>query len=290
MPIKSTTTTEGGKEKKKKIQRNLQDKSKHKKNKCFSWVTAVRVLSLSGSHSPPHLPRMPSNTGYWTYCGGSSDSDFGPTAVCSCLQCPQLSELVHFLLWELSVTFYIFHRHRVCLVDRVDLICSLYSWWESFGSSSLAILPLGSNCGFISTFASGSYTGVCSWGFTGGLGFTPVKARCGGGAAAWVTGVLAAPCTQGSWWLGKQEMWCSGRVWQPVLANMLLYSCLENPCDREAWQATVYRVAKSWTLPKWPCVYRCKAFFACGSSAPVRVEREGGTDAWLVGALALQSV
>jgi len=25
-------------------------------------VTAIRVLSLSGSHSPPHLPRMPSNT------------------------------------------------------------------------------------------------------------------------------------------------------------------------------------------------------------------------------------
>ena len=28
----------------------------------FSWVTAIRVLSLAGSHSPPHLPRMPSNT------------------------------------------------------------------------------------------------------------------------------------------------------------------------------------------------------------------------------------
>ena len=32
---------------------------------------------------------------------------------------------------------------RVCLVDCVDLICSLYSWWEGFGSSFLAILPLG---------------------------------------------------------------------------------------------------------------------------------------------------
>ena len=39
------------------------------------------------------------------------------------------------------MSFYIFHRHRVCLVDHVDLICSLYSWWEGFGSSSLAILP-----------------------------------------------------------------------------------------------------------------------------------------------------
>ena len=29
--------------------------------------------------------------------------------------------------------------------------------------------------------------------------------------------------------------------------NSLQYSCLENPMDREAWQATVHRVAKSWT-------------------------------------------
>ena len=40
------------------------------------------------------------------------------------------------------MTFYIFHRHRVCLVDHVDLLCSLYNWWEGFGSSSLATLPL----------------------------------------------------------------------------------------------------------------------------------------------------
>ena len=39
------------------------------------------------------------------------------------------------------MTFYIFHRYRVCLVDRVDLICSLLSWWEGFRSSSLATLP-----------------------------------------------------------------------------------------------------------------------------------------------------
>ena len=28
-------------------------------------------------------------------------------------------------------------------------------------------------------------------------------------------------------------------------SNPLQYSCLENPMDREAWQATVHRVAKS---------------------------------------------
>ena len=29
--------------------------------------------------------------------------------------------------------------------------------------------------------------------------------------------------------------------------NPLQYSCLENPMDRGAWQATVHRVANSWT-------------------------------------------
>ena len=29
--------------------------------------------------------------------------------------------------------------------------------------------------------------------------------------------------------------------------NPLQYSCLENPMDRGAWQATVYMVIKSWT-------------------------------------------
>ena len=60
---------------------------------------------------------------------------------------------MRFLLWALPMAFYIFHRHRVCLVDHVDLICSLYSWWEGFGSSSLAILTLGFSCGFISVVA-----------------------------------------------------------------------------------------------------------------------------------------
>ena len=73
------------------------------------------------------------------------------------------------------MTFYIFHRHRVCLIDRVDLICSLYSWWEFFGSSSLVILPLGFNCGFISTSTCGSSSGVYSRGCPGGLGFAPVR-------------------------------------------------------------------------------------------------------------------
>ena len=99
------------------------------------------------------------------------------------------------------MTFYIFHRHRVCLVDRVDLICSLYSWWEAFGSSSLVTLSQGYNCGFISTSGYGSSIGVCSWGCPEGLGFAPVRARCRGSAAAWVTGVLAG---EKLWWWGER--------------------------------------------------------------------------------------
>ena len=106
---------------------------------------------------------MPSNTVLISGLVGQLRFQSGPTPVCSCLQGPQLSELVCFLLWELSMTFYIFHRHRVCLVDHVDLICSLYNWWEDFGSSSLVTLPLGFSCGFISTCACGLSTGVCSW-------------------------------------------------------------------------------------------------------------------------------
>ena len=30
-------------------------------------------------------------------------------------------------------------------------------------------------------------------------------------------------------------------------SNPLQYSCLENPMDKGAWQATVHRVTKSWT-------------------------------------------
>ena len=58
--------------------------------------------------------------------------------------------------------FYTFLRQGVSLVDHVDLICSLYGWWEGFGSSSSATLPLGFSCGFISTSICGFSTGVGS--------------------------------------------------------------------------------------------------------------------------------
>ena len=75
------------------------------------------------------------------------------------------------------------------------------------------------------------------------------------------------------------------------MANTLQYSCLKNPVsDREAWQATVYRIAKSQTGLKRLCTHRRKTFFAHGSSAPVRVELEGGAAAWLEGKLPVPSL
>ena len=38
-----------------------------------------------------------------------------------------------------------------------------------------------------------------------------------------------------------------GRSPGEEIGNRLQYSCLENPMDRGAWQATVHGVANSWT-------------------------------------------
>ena len=41
--------------------------------------------------------------------------------------------------------------------------------------------------------------------------------------------------------------------------NPLQYSCLENPMDRGAWQATVYGVAQNWTwLKQFSTAWYCK--------------------------------
>ena len=97
MPIISTTTMGRGGEgkgKKRKKSKRIYRTVKHKNNKCFSWVTAVRVLSLTGSHNLPHLPRMPFNTVLTSGPAvGSAQISSGSMPLCSCLQCPQLSEL-----------------------------------------------------------------------------------------------------------------------------------------------------------------------------------------------------
>ena len=39
----------------------------------------------------------------------------------------------------------------------------------------------------------------------------------------------------------------SGRSLEEGMADLLQYSCLENPMDRGAWQAIVYSITKSQT-------------------------------------------
>ena len=87
----------------------------------------------------------------------------------------------------------------------MDLICSFHSGWEGFGSSSLATLPLVSVVVLYPPLHVGRALGLplrLLW----RTGFAPVRARGEGGATAWVAGVLAAPGTQGSWWIGQQEL------------------------------------------------------------------------------------
>ena len=50
----------------------------------------------------------------------------------------------------------------------------------------------------------------------------------------------------------------SGRSPGGEHGNPLQYSCLENPTDRGAWQATVHRVAKSWTHLKQLSTHVCR--------------------------------
>ena len=197
----------GEKEKKrKKIQKNLQNMSKHRKNKCFSWITAVRVLFLAGSHSPRHLPRMPSNTVLisrpavraaqiliWSY---------------SCVSLPPMSTAIRTSAFSFVEA----------LNDHSYIPQSLPSWLCGFNLQLIQLVGgfwvffLGYTApGFQLWFYFHLYMWVVHWGGSswdcpGGLGFAPVRARCGEGAAAWVTGILAAPNTEGSWWLGQKEI------------------------------------------------------------------------------------
>ena len=97
----------------------------------------------------------------WTCYGDHSDFNLALLLCVLASNVHKLSELVRFLLQELSITFY-YSIDRVCLVDHVNLICSLYSWWKGFRSYSLDTLHLGFNSGFIPTSTCRLSTGVCS--------------------------------------------------------------------------------------------------------------------------------
>ena len=75
--------------------------------------------------------------------------------------------------------------------------------------------------------------------------------------------LVIPPLRLPSWLSGKESAWNagnarnigsfpgSGRPPAEGHVNPLLYSCLENPMDRETWRAIVHKIAKSWTWLKW---------------------------------------
>ena len=74
-----------------------------------------------------------------------------------------------------------------------------------------------------------------------------------------------------------------------MLADTLQNSCLEDPLIEKPGrpQSTgAQRVGHDQSGP----VHKDARYFACGSSAPVRIEHEGGTAPWLAGTLVVPSV
>ena len=84
------------------------------------------------------------------------------------------------------MTFYIFHRHRFCLVDCVNLmqlVQMVGRFWVFLLSHTAP--------GFQLWFYLHLYMWVVHWGLApeaGKLGFGPMRVKCGGGAAdgVWV--------------------------------------------------------------------------------------------------------
>ena len=171
------------------------------------------------------------------------------------------------------MTFYIFHRHSLTSWS-CGFNLQLYSWWEGFRSSSLATQPLGFNCVFIYISACGSSTGVCSWGCPGGLGFAPVRARCGGrcsclgrrgSGSTRYSGVLAARAAGNT--VLQKDMATSIGQHTPVFL----------PGEAPPWQRSLAGHSLTGSQRHYrsnPAHIAARLLFACGSSAPVRAERE----------------
>ena len=108
--------------------------------------------------------------------------------------------------------------------------------------------------------------------------------------------------SSGGWQLGQQEIQCSRRVWQPVLANTLQCSCLENPptekpgrpqstgSQRVGHEAPLRTQMQDFFLPvsappQWDWAWRWHSRLACGD--PGGAEHAGTQTASATGAVAL---
>ena len=83
------------------------------------------------------------------------------------------------------------------------------------------------NISALVTMCLGSWSFWHLRGFPGGVDGKKKKSTCNGGDLSSIPG--------------------SGRSPGEGNGNTLQYSCLENPMDRGAWQATVHGVPKNWT-------------------------------------------
>ena len=115
------------------------------------------------NHSSPNLPRMPSNT---VLISGPAP---GAAQILICAYSCVLVSNVHryqswsiFLLWALSMAFYIFHRHRVCLVDPCGFNLKLVQLVGRFWVFFLSYIAPGFQLWFNFHLYMCSSTGVCS--------------------------------------------------------------------------------------------------------------------------------
>ena len=177
-----------GEKKWKNIQKSLQSKWKHKNNVFLESM--LRVLSLTGNHNPPHLPRMPSKTVLisgpvvgpaqiliWPY------GLFLCVLVWICVFLPPMSTAIttsaFYFVGALNDPLYIPKTQSLpnwSCGFTLQLVQLVGRFWVFFLSHT--------SPGFQLWFYFHLYMGVVHWGLLlrlpEGLGLAPVRARCEG--------------------------------------------------------------------------------------------------------------
>ena len=106
-------------------------------------LSCQSILPLTGNLSPPHLPRMPSNSALVSRPAvGAAQTLTWPHP---CMFLPPKCTAARAKMFSLAGTLslFVYSRHGVCRVGGVDLVRSLASWWEALPSPSVATPPLG---------------------------------------------------------------------------------------------------------------------------------------------------
>ena len=174
----------------------------------------------------------------------------------------------------------------------MDLICSLYSWWEGFESSSLATVSMGFSCSFISPSACESSTGFAPGPALGVLVSALVKTKCRGCAAEWVAGALAALSTDQHWaggW-GSRKYGALSGFSSPLAALSQWRLCIGDSMVAwitGPWQCWLCRTAVGYCHRGYGAI---RGFSSLWQLCSVRIEHEGGVASWVTGILAAPSV